>query len=84
MNYQYKIALSFASENEKLVEKVYHYLKSKQIKVFFAPSPEGQIFLSGKNQREAFYDVFGNKSEYVALFVSKYYITKQNRPPRRI
>ena len=77
MNYKYKIALSFASENEKLVEKVYHYLKSKQIKVFFAPSPEGQIFLSGKNQREAFYDVFGNKSEYVALFVSKYYITKE-------
>lgn len=77
MNYQYNIALSFATENENLVEKVYHYLKAKQIKVFFAPSPEGQIFLSGKNQREAFYDIFGNKSEYVALFVSKYYVAKE-------
>ncbi len=76
MDYKYDIALSFATENENLVEKVYHYLKAKQIKVFFSPSPEGQIFLSGKNQREVFYDIFGNISKYVALFVSEYYVVK--------
>lgn len=76
MNYQYKIALSFAMEDKNLVEKVYHYLKVKEINVFFAPSSEGQVFLSGKNQREAFYDIFGNQAEYVALFVSKYYVAK--------
>lgn len=76
MSYQYKIALSYATEDKSLVEKVYHYLRTKEIDVFFAPSSEGQVFLSGKNQREAFYDVFGNKSEYVALFVSKHYIAR--------
>lgn len=77
MNYNYKIALSFATEDQNLVEKVYHYLKAENIKAFFAPSPEGQIFLSGKNQREAFYDIFGLRAEFVALFVSKYYVSRQ-------
>lgn len=76
MNYEYKIALSFATEEQPLVEKVYNYLKAENLPVFFAPSPECQTFLSGKNQREVFYNIFGLQSEYVALFVSKYYIAK--------
>lgn len=77
MNYNYKIALSFATEDQNLVEKVYHYLKAENIKAFFAPSPEGQVFLSGKNQREAFNDIFGLKAEFVALFVSKHYVSRE-------
>ncbi|MBD5554506.1 MAG: toll/interleukin-1 receptor domain-containing protein [Roseburia sp.] len=77
MNEKYKIALSFATEDQDIVEKVYHYLKAENIHVFFAPSPEAQIFLSGKNQREAFYHIFGQNAEYVALFVSKYYVAKE-------
>lgn len=74
MNYKYNIALSYESQQEKLVEKVYHYLKAEKLSVFFAPSPECQIYLSGRNQREAFYDIFGKKAEYVALFVSSTYL----------
>lgn len=74
--YIYNIALSYAKENEKLVETVYHYLKSEGLSVFFAPSKEGQMALSGMNQREVFYSVFGLQSEYVALFVSEHYIRK--------
>ena len=70
MNYQYEIALSFATEEQDLVEKVYRYLKAENVHVFFAPSSEGQIALSGKNQREAFYSIFGLNAQYVALFVS--------------
>lgn len=77
MNYQYEIALSFATEEQDLVEKVYHYLKAENLSVFFAPAPECQVYISGKNQREVFYDVFGLKSEYVALFVSKNYVAKK-------
>lgn len=77
MNYQYKIALSFATEEQDLVEKVYHYLKAENLSVFFAPAPECQTYISGKNQREVFYDIFGLKSEYVALFVSKNYVAKK-------
>lgn len=76
MGFSYDIALSFATEDQALVEKVYHYLKAENFSVFFAPSPEGQLALSGRNQREAFYDVFARSSEYVALFVSKSYVGK--------
>lgn len=54
MKYDYKIALSYATENEEIASKVYHYLKAEGISVFFAPAPECQIVLSGKNQREVF------------------------------
>lgn len=75
-NYQFDIALSFATENQDLVDRVYHYLKARGIHVFFAPSQEGQVFLAGENQREIFYKIYGMSAKYVALFVSKYYITR--------
>lgn len=76
MSHQFDIALSFATENQALVEKVYHYLRAEGFRVFFAPSPEGQAFISGKNQREVFYQIFGWEAAYVALFVTKDYICK--------
>lgn len=77
MSHQFDIALSFATENQALVEDVYHYLRAEGLRVFFAPSPEGQAFISGKNQREVFYQIFGREAAYVALFVTKDYICKQ-------
>lgn len=77
MGKKFDIALSFAMENVALVEKVYRYLKAENIAVFFAPSSEAQVFLSGKNQSEVFYRVFGMDAKYVALFVSKDYIIKR-------
>lgn len=76
MEYSYKIALSYAMENEDIVKKVYHYLRAEGISVFFASAPECQAVLSGKNQREIFYEIFGLKAEYVALFVSRNYLTR--------
>lgn len=73
----YKIALSFAMEDQKIVERVYHYLKAEKLSVFYAPAPECQAILSGKNQREIFYEIFGMSTEYVALFVSKDYVRKE-------
>lgn len=77
MKSEFDIALSFATENQPLVENVYHYLRAKGFRVFFAPSPEGQTFISGKNQREVFYQIFGWEAAYVALFVTKDYVRKQ-------
>lgn len=76
MTHTYDIALSFSMEEEKLVEKVYRYLRAEGFTVFFAPSVEGQEVLSGRNQREVFYEVFGLTAEYVALFVSSSYIKR--------
>lgn len=77
MSYTYDIALSYASPDVALVERVYRYLKAEGMKVFFAPSQEGQTALSGLDQQEAFYRVFGLESRYAALFVSKDYIKKR-------
>lgn len=74
---KYMVALSYATEDEKIAESVYHYLKAQNISVFFAPAPECQAILSGKNQHEIFYEVFGLTAEYVALFVSKSYIERR-------
>ena len=76
MKNQFDIALSFATEDQALVGDVYQYLKAEGYRVFFAPSQEGQVFLSGKNQRQVFYQIFGMEAKYVALFVTKSYIAK--------
>lgn len=73
---KFDIALSFATEEQNLAEKVYHYLRAEGLSVFYAPSPEAQEILSGRNQREVFYEIFALRAKYVALFVSKNYITK--------
>lgn len=76
MSYTYDIALSFATEEIELVEKIYHYLSAENLKVFFAPAPECQIVLSAENQRKVFYQIFGMESEFVALLVSRNYIVR--------
>lgn len=77
MSDKFDIALSFATEDQTLVERVYRYLRAEGLHVFFAPAPECQKVLSGRNQREIFYEIFGLKAKYVALFVSKYYVEKE-------
>lgn len=73
----FDVAISFAMEDEELADTVYHYLKAEGLSVFFAPAPECQSILSGENQREIFYRIFGLESKYVMLLVSKFYVRKQ-------
>ena len=77
MSCRYDVALSFCTENEEIVERVYHYLRAEGLLVFYAPAPECQVVLSGKNQREIFYEIFGLGAEFVALFVSCNYVKKR-------
>lgn len=72
---EFDVALSFAAEQQEFVNKVYHYLRAYNLKVFFAP--ECQDILVGKNQREIFMKIFGIISEYIVLFVSKNYIVRE-------
>ena len=75
--YNYDIALSYATEDREIADKVYHYLRAEKMNVFFAPAPEAQTILSGRNQREIFYQIFGLEAEYVALLVSQAYVAKE-------
>lgn len=77
MEHSFDVALSFATEDQKLVEQVYDYLRAEGLRVFFAPSLEGQAVLSGKNQRQIFYQIFGWEARYAALFVSKNYLRRE-------
>lgn len=77
MNYIYQIALSFAMEDQELVQTVYHYLTAESVSVFYAPALECQTILSGRNQREVFYEIFGLNTQFVALFVSRSYVLKK-------
>lgn len=76
MDKLFDIAISFATENEELAETVYHYLKAEGLSVFYAPAPDCQSILSGENQREIFYRIFGMESRYVVLLVSEFYVNK--------
>lgn len=73
----FDVAISFAMENEELADTVYHYLRAEGLSVFYAPAPECQSILSGENQREIFYRIFGIESKYVMLLVSECYVKKQ-------
>lgn len=73
----FDVAISFAMENEGLADTVYHYLKAEGLSVFYAPASECQSILSGENQREIFYRIFGLESRFVLLLVSKFYVMKQ-------
>lgn len=77
MGKSFDVAISFAMENKELAETVYHYLKAEGLSVFYAPAPECQSILSGENQREVFYRIFGLESKYAVLLVSKSYVEKQ-------
>jgi hypothetical protein len=76
VDYKYQVAISYATEEQALAEKVYHYLRAEDVTTFFAPAPECQAFLSGMNQREAFYRIFGLYCEYAVLLVCKNYVVK--------
>jgi len=72
--YKYDLALSYASENESIVQRVYKILTEEGFCVFFAP--EYQHKLVGEDMVRAFYRIFRYEARYIAAFVSKEYIRK--------
>lgn len=77
MDKLFDVAISFATENKELADTIYRYLRAEELAVFYAPAPECQSILSGKNQHEIFYRIFGLDSRYVVLLVSRFYVVKQ-------
>jgi tetratricopeptide (TPR) repeat protein len=72
--YEYDVALSYASETERLVRQVARYLQAENLRVFFAPARVGELW--GKDAGEFQY-VYGPASQYVVPFVSEHYVTKE-------
>lgn len=72
--YQYDVAISYASEQEQYVSRVYKILKMERISVFFAPNREEEFL--GRDMITEFYEIYRYKSRYVACFISEEYLKK--------
>lgn len=72
--YQYDVAVSYASEQERYVSRVCKILEKENLEVFFAPNREEEFI--GRDMITEFYDIYRYKSMYVACFVSEEYLKK--------
>lgn len=74
MGVMYQVALSFAGEERKYVEKVARSLQARGVSVFYDGFETAQLW--GKNGAEAFHEAFADRSAYVVMFISSGYVTK--------
>lgn len=73
-DYEYDVAISFASEECNLAEKLAELLKNKGIKVYFNKYNQAQDW--GKNIYQVFQSIFRDKARYCIVFLSKAYREK--------
>lgn len=71
---RYDVALSFAGENRPYVDRVAEALRLLGVKVFYDEFEK--IDLWGKNLVDHLAEVYQNRSRFVVMFVSKYYVKK--------
>lgn len=71
---RYDVALSFAGENRPYVEEVAERLKSSGVSVFYDKFETANLW--GRNLIEHFADIYGQRSGFVVMFVSKHYVEK--------
>lgn len=72
--FQYDVIFSLAGEQKNYVDKVSKYLTDNQIKVWFYGDREVELW--GKNQIDAFSELFTKNARYCVIFISKEYTQK--------
>ena len=72
--YEFDVALSFASEDWEYVEKVAHTLKEIGVRVFYDCFEE--VNLWGKNLYDYLQEVYYKRSRYTIMFISEAYAKK--------
>ena len=71
---KYDIALSFAGENRVYVEEVAQALRSAGVSVFYDKFEQAGLW--GKNLIDHLAEIYGKRSRFVVMFVSKEYVEK--------
>jgi TIR domain len=71
---KYHVALSFAGEDRKYVEKVAKHLQAKGVKVFYDKFEETKLW--GKDLYTYFSDVYQNQAFFTVMFISGAYKEK--------
>jgi hypothetical protein len=74
MEYQFDVAISFASEQRDEASAIAECLKKSGIRVFYDKDNTADMW--GKDGIEYFTDVFMNQAEYCMMLVSKAYLDK--------
>jgi hypothetical protein len=69
--YEYDVALSFAGEDRHYVEQVAKELQASGIKVFYDQFEKVQLW--GRNLADHLGEIYGKRSRFVVMFVSKHY-----------
>lgn len=72
--FEYDVVFSLAGEKKEYVEKVATYIKEKGLKVWFYKFEEVELW--GKNQVDAFSEIFTKSAKYCVLFISQEYTIK--------
>lgn len=72
--FEYDVALSFAGEEREYVEKVAECLQKEGIKFFYDEYEKAKLW--GKNLYDHFDEIYGKKSKYCVIFISKNYKDK--------
>lgn len=72
--FEYDIAISFAGEDRDIAEKIASGLRENNVKVFYDKFET--IKLWGKDLYQQFQEIFGTKSKYILVIISKHYPVK--------
>lgn len=72
--YQYDFALSFAGEDREIVDNIAESLSNKGIKVFYDKFYKTDLV--GRDLFNHFKSIYGKKSKFVVMFISKNYVLK--------
>lgn len=72
---RYDVALSFASEDQDLAEKLANLLRKESIRVYYYPFEDSTMW--GKNLYEYLHKLYSQDAKYCIVFVSKNYVSKK-------
>lgn len=71
-SFEYDIAVSYSSTDERYVSRVVNILEQEGLKVFFAPNCEEEFM--AQDMIVKFYKIYRYQSEFVVAFVSSAYV----------
>jgi TIR domain len=74
---EYDVALSYASEDIRYVEKVATALKEKGLSVFYDRDLEEAANLLGRNLYDYLTDIYRKRARFTVMFVSRHYAEKK-------
>jgi hypothetical protein len=74
---EYEIAISYASEDRPMAEKLAGLLRSDGVKVFFDQFETADLW--GKDLYQHLHEVYSKQARFAIILISKYYVASHKR-----